>query len=90
MINNCIRGAENVLQAVLITIGVALGVVMVANLYTWSRIVKSLVMSQRRKLQKSVAQLHSVRAEGYLQVRHSIELGNRRVLCFHFVVRRLS
>lgn len=52
----------------LIAIGIVLGVVVIANVYTWSRIVKSMVFSQRRKLQRIISRLQSVRAEGYLQV----------------------
>lgn len=59
---------SNLLQYTLIAIAVILGVVAVANLYTWTRIVKNLIFSQRKKLQRSVYQMQSLRAEGYLQV----------------------
>ena len=59
---------SEVLRFSLITIGVILVVVIIANLYTWSRIVLALIVSQRKKLQMNVTRLHSLRAEGYLQV----------------------
>ncbi len=59
---------SNHVSYTLIAIGVVLGVVVIANVYTWSRIVKSLIFSQRRKLLRIIGRLQSVRAEGYLQV----------------------
>ena len=59
---------SNHVRYTLIAIGVVLGVVVIANVYTWSRIVKSLIFSQRRKLLRIIGRLQSVRAEGYLQV----------------------
>lgn len=58
---------SNHVQYTLIAIGVFLGVVIIANGYTWGRIVKSLLFSQRRKLLRIIGRLQSVRAEGYLQ-----------------------
>lgn len=66
-LKNIFRNSEN-LRYTLISIGVLLGVVVIANLYTWSRIVQSIIFSQRRRLQMRVGRLQSVRAEGYLQV----------------------
>lgn len=60
------RNFDN-LRYILIAIGVLLGAVVIANLYTWSRIVQALIFSQRRRLQMSVGRLQTVRAEGYLQ-----------------------
>nr|XP_018906405.1 PREDICTED: kinase D-interacting substrate of 220 kDa-like isoform X3 [Bemisia tabaci] len=47
----------------------ALGIV--SNLYTWSRVMQSLVFSLRRQLQRSISKLESLKSEGFLQVLRS-------------------
>lgn len=59
------------LQIILITIGLLLSVAFVANLYTWSRIIRALMFSQRRHLQRSIANLETLKSEGFLQVLRS-------------------
>lgn len=61
------------LQVVLITAGLLLGLAAVANLYTWTRMFKSLLFSQRRHLQKTIAKLDTLKSEGFLQaLRHEV------------------
>jgi hypothetical protein len=59
---------ERVLTVLLVVIAVSVGLMIVANIYTLSRVAKSLVFSQRRHLQSAVAKLDLVKSEGYLQV----------------------
>lgn len=61
------------LQVVLITAGLLLGLAAVANLYTWTRMFKSLLFSQRRHLQRTIAKLETLKSEGFLQaLRHEV------------------
>ncbi len=59
---------ERALSFILASFGIIVGLVIVANVYTIGRVMKSLVFSQRRHLQSAVAKLDLVKSEGYLQV----------------------
>ena len=64
-----------VLLVVLITIAVIIGLILVANVNTLVRCIKSLIFSQRRHLQSTIAKLDLVKSEGYLQaVKSEVEL----------------
>ncbi|KAG8319111.1 hypothetical protein J6590_098338 [Homalodisca vitripennis] len=57
-----------------IVLGMCLLVVVllvVANLYTISRVIKSLLFSQRRQLQRAIAKLDTLKSEGFLQALRS-------------------
>ncbi len=58
---------RKVLISALITIGVILGLLIVANVQTFFFCIKSLIFSQRKHLQRAVAKLDLVKSEGYLQ-----------------------
>uniref|UniRef100_A0A146L198 Kinase D-interacting substrate n=1 Tax=Lygus hesperus TaxID=30085 RepID=A0A146L198_LYGHE len=72
-----------------ITVHVVLGlcggillVAVIANLYTISKVLKSLMFSQRRKLQYAIANLETVKSEGFLQVlRKEVALMTDMVKC---------
>lgn len=55
----------------MITIGLVLAVSIIANLYTWSRMLKALVFSQRRHLQRSISKLETLKSEGLIQTLRS-------------------
>lgn len=55
------------LHAVLIMAALMLGLATVANLYTWTRMFKSLLFSQRRHLRRTIAKLDTLKSEGFLQ-----------------------
>jgi ankyrin repeat-rich membrane spanning protein len=55
------------LKIILITDALLLGVATVANLYTWSKLVKAVLFSQRRHLQRTIAKLETLKSEGFLQ-----------------------
>ncbi|XP_050730432.1 kinase D-interacting substrate of 220 kDa B-like isoform X8 [Eriocheir sinensis] len=57
----------HLMNPLLITLGVLVAVVVVANLHTLVRMVGSLVFSHRRHLLRAVAKLDTIKAEGYLQ-----------------------
>ncbi len=59
---------ERALAFILAAFGILVGLVLVANIYTIGRVIKSIVFSQRRHLQSAVAKLDLVKSEGYLQV----------------------
>ena len=64
-----------VLLFVLITIAVFIGLILVANINTFVRCIKSLIFSQRRHLQSTIAKLDLIKSEGYLQaVKSEVEL----------------
>lgn len=67
------------LRIVLMVCALILGVLTVANLYTWSKLLRTVFFSQRRHLQRSIAKLETLKSEGFLQtlrqeVRHLIFL----------------
>lgn len=71
------------MNPLLITLGVLVAVVVVANLHTLVRMVGALVFSHRRHLLRAVAKLDTVKAEGYLQTLKSevnlmVEMVSRR------------
>ncbi|KAK4298504.1 hypothetical protein Pmani_029160 [Petrolisthes manimaculis] len=55
------------MNPLLITLGVLVAVVVVANLHTLARMVGALAFSHRRHLLRAVSKLHTIKAEGYLQ-----------------------
>lgn len=55
------------LRILLIGIGTLLAVVLVANIYTLSHMVKALIFSQRRHVQRTIARLDTLKSEGFLQ-----------------------
>ena len=55
------------LQIILGTDALLLSVATVANVYTWSRLIKSVLFSQRRHLQRTIAKLEILKSEGFLQ-----------------------
>lgn len=55
------------LRIALITIGTLLAVAFVANIYTLSHMMKAVIFSQRRHLQKTIAKLDTLKSEGFLQ-----------------------
>lgn len=55
----------------MISIAVLLAVSVIANLYTWSRTLQSLVFSQRRQLRRRIARLETLKSEGFLQTLRS-------------------
>jgi ankyrin repeat-rich membrane spanning protein len=73
---------EEILLGIIIFIGVVVGIVLVANLYTIGNAVQALVFSQRKQLQKAVAAHDVVKSEGYLQaVKHEVNLMLEMVRC---------
>ncbi|XP_046681629.1 kinase D-interacting substrate of 220 kDa B isoform X2 [Homalodisca vitripennis] len=68
-----------------IVLGMCLLVVVllvVANLYTISRVIKSLLFSQRRQLQRAIAKLDTLKSEGFLQaLRSEVNLMTDMVKC---------
>ena len=58
---------DRLIVSLLITLAVILGVIMVANIYTFGQIVVALVFSQRTHLQRAVAKHDVVNSEGYIQ-----------------------
>lgn len=58
---------DSMVLAFLILFGVLVGVVLISNLYTLGNCFQSLMFSQRRHLQRTVAKLDVVKSEGYLQ-----------------------
>ena len=58
---------EKILTFSLVSIGVIVGLLLVANAQTFFRAVKSLIFSQRKHLQSAIAKLDIVKSEGYLQ-----------------------
>lgn len=55
------------LQIILIIVALLLGVTTVANLYTWSKLFRTIFFSQRRHLQRSISKLETLKSEGFLQ-----------------------
>jgi ankyrin repeat-rich membrane spanning protein len=70
------------LRIILITDALLLGVATVANLYTWSKLVKAVLFSQRRHLQRTIAKLETLKSEGFLQaLRQEVNLMKDMVKC---------
>ncbi|CAL4201954.1 unnamed protein product, partial [Meganyctiphanes norvegica] len=55
------------MNPLLITLGILVAVVVIANLHTIARMFGSLIFSHRRHLLRSVAKLDTLKAEGYLR-----------------------
>lgn len=55
------------LQIILIIVALLLGITTVANLYTWSKLFRTIFFSQRRHLQRSISKLETLKSEGFLQ-----------------------
>ncbi|KAJ8969884.1 hypothetical protein NQ317_011176 [Molorchus minor] len=70
------------LQIVLIVAALMLGIAAVANLYTWSKLLKTVFFSQRRHLQRSISKLETLKSEGFLQtLRQEVNLMKEMVIC---------
>lgn len=54
-------------QIILIICAVVVCIFVVANMYSISRVVQSLVFSQRRQLQRAISRLDTLKSEGFLQ-----------------------
>lgn len=59
--------SEFTLEMILIVAALLLGVACLANMYTWTRMLKAIFFSQRRHLQRSIAKLETLKSEGFLQ-----------------------
>ena len=59
---------ERLVLGCLIALGIILGVIIIANIYTIGQTILALVFSQRTHLQRTVAKHDLVQSEGYLQV----------------------
>lgn len=57
-----------IINPVLITLGVLVAIVLIANLQTIARIFSALIFSQRRHLLRSVRKLDTLKAESYLRI----------------------
>lgn len=73
------------LRILLMVCALLLGIMAVANLYTWSKLLRTVFFSQRRHLQRSIAKLETLKSEGFLQtlrqeVSHSLK-NNYRTRC---------
>lgn len=70
------------LKIILIIAALLLGIAAVANLYTWSKLLKTVFFSQRRHLQKSISKLETLKSEGFLQtLRQEVNLMKEMVKC---------
>ena len=58
---------DRLIVSLLITLAVILGVMVVANIYTFSQTLVALIFSQRSHLQRAVAKHEMINSEGYLQ-----------------------
>ena len=66
---------ENIILFIVLSILVFVGLIMVANISTFWRCLKSLIFSQRKHLQRTIAKLDLVKSEGYLQaVKNEVQL----------------
>ena len=59
---------ERLVLGCLIALGIILGVIIIANIYTIGQTILALIFSQRTHLQRTVAKHDLVQSEGYLQV----------------------
>ncbi|XP_023245841.1 kinase D-interacting substrate of 220 kDa [Copidosoma floridanum] len=81
-INEEKRAIDTVTASILGGIGLLLGVSVIANLYTWSRTINSLIFSQRRQLRRKIARLETLKSEGFLQtLRSEVNLMTDMVKC---------
>ncbi|KAB0794943.1 hypothetical protein PPYR_11782 [Photinus pyralis] len=70
------------LHIIMITSALFLGIATIANLYTWNRMFSSLIFSQRRQLQRSIAKLDTLKSEGFLQaLKREVNLMKDMVKC---------
>ncbi|XP_076265241.1 ankyrin repeat-rich membrane spanning isoform X2 [Rhynchophorus ferrugineus] len=70
------------LEIILIVAAMLLAVATIANVYTWSKLFRSILFSQRRHLQRSIAKLETVKSEGFLQtLRQEVNLMKEMVKC---------
>lgn len=70
------------LQVILILAAFMLGISVLANLYTWSKMFGSLIFSQRRHLQRTISRLDTLKSEGFLQaLRYEVNLMKDMVKC---------
>ncbi|XP_060527661.1 kinase D-interacting substrate of 220 kDa B isoform X3 [Cylas formicarius] len=74
--------AKSTLEIILIVAAFLLAIVTVANVYTWSKLFRSMFFSQRRHLQKSISKLETLKSEGFLQtLRQEVNLMKDMVKC---------
>ncbi|CAH1969298.1 unnamed protein product [Acanthoscelides obtectus] len=70
------------LKLTLIAAALLLGLTTVANIYTLSKLVRSVLFSQRRHLQRSISKLDTLKSEGFLQtLRQEVILMKDMVKC---------
>nr|XP_023022551.1 kinase D-interacting substrate of 220 kDa-like [Leptinotarsa decemlineata] len=70
------------LKIILIVIALLLGVATIANMYTWSKLLRAVFFSQRRHLQRSISKLETLKSEGFLQtLREEVNLMKEMVKC---------
>lgn len=80
-----------ILQVVLITAGLLLGLTAFSNLHTWGRMVTSVFFSQRRHLQRSISRLDTVKSEGFQQaIRQEVTLMKNMVKCIDSLCQQQS
>ncbi|XP_072386705.1 uncharacterized protein Arms isoform X11 [Diabrotica undecimpunctata] len=73
---------EFTLKMILVVAALLLGVACLANMYTWGRMLKALLFSQRRHLQRSISKLETLKSEGFLQtLRQEVNLMKDMVKC---------
>nr|CAH7732855.1 unnamed protein product [Callosobruchus chinensis] len=58
------------------TAALLLGLTTVANIYTLSKLVRSVLFSQRRHLQRSISKLDTLKSEGFLQTLRELDEGH--------------
>ncbi|XP_025602086.2 kinase D-interacting substrate of 220 kDa B isoform X3 [Athalia rosae] len=69
-------------HVILLTVALLLSVGIIANLYTWSRMLQAVVFSQRRHLQRSISKLETLKSEGFIQtLRGEVNLMTEMVKC---------
>ncbi|XP_030768252.1 kinase D-interacting substrate of 220 kDa B isoform X3 [Sitophilus oryzae] len=77
-----INMTKSTLEIILIVAALLLAVATIANAYTWSKLFRSVLFSQRRHLQRSIAKLETVKSEGFLQtLRQEVNLMKDMVKC---------
>lgn len=82
------------LRIILMACALLLGVMTVANLYTWSKLLRTVFFSQRRHLQRSIAKLETLKSEGFLQTlrqevsNNSVLMEHRHIHIFTFTIQR--
>uniref|UniRef100_A0A1B6DF02 Uncharacterized protein n=2 Tax=Clastoptera arizonana TaxID=38151 RepID=A0A1B6DF02_9HEMI len=69
-------------QVILIICAGIVGIFVIANLYSISRLVQALVFSQRRHLRRAISRLDTLKSEGFLQaLRTEVNLMTEMVKC---------